>query len=353
MDKNEYFKDLLTPFWTGNTVYQESLFFIKNINDTLPESRLLFVPEKVLSFQSADGTVLYTEGKDFTINAEKKTIVLTNNSNIPFTTKTELYPKKESASKAKISHKKGDPDTFLLFSEGFFFHKLQVSITYTHSSGKWQGYTPMFSGANLPKTTEKLKNKVPLKLCISGDSISAGANASKLTGVSPYLPPYTELFAVFLEKQFNTEIILKNYAVGGWSSGNGLNNAGNIAAEKPDLTIIAYGMNDTVSNTPKGYAGNIKGIMDAIKKEKPETEFILIASMLGNEEWLVVKENFYLFRDELKKLCGKGVILADMTEMWDYLLRHKSFYDITGNGVNHPNDFGHRIYAHSTSRNEL
>jgi hypothetical protein len=27
------------------------------------------------------------------------------------------------------------------------------------------------------------------------------------------------------------------------------------------------------------------------------------------------------------------------------LLRHKSFYDLTGNGVNHPNDFGHVIYA--------
>jgi hypothetical protein len=27
------------------------------------------------------------------------------------------------------------------------------------------------------------------------------------------------------------------------------------------------------------------------------------------------------------------------------LLKRKSFYDLTGNGVNHPNDFGHCVYA--------
>ena len=34
-----------------------------------------------------------------------------------------------------------------------------------------------------------------------------------------------------------------------------------------------------------------------------------------------------------------------MTSMWDALLKRKSFYDLTGNGVNHPNDFGHMVYA--------
>ena len=31
--------------------------------------------------------------------------------------------------------------------------------------------------------------------------------------------------------------------------------------------------------------------------------------------------------------------------MWRDLLRRKSVYDLTGNGVNHPNDFGHQVYA--------
>ena len=34
-----------------------------------------------------------------------------------------------------------------------------------------------------------------------------------------------------------------------------------------------------------------------------------------------------------------------MTQMWTDLLKIKSYHDLTGNGVNHPNDFAHRIYA--------
>ena len=34
-----------------------------------------------------------------------------------------------------------------------------------------------------------------------------------------------------------------------------------------------------------------------------------------------------------------------MTAVWADLLARKSWHDLTGNGVNHPNDFGHRLYA--------
>ncbi len=34
-----------------------------------------------------------------------------------------------------------------------------------------------------------------------------------------------------------------------------------------------------------------------------------------------------------------------MTSIWEGMLRRKTFYDVTGNGVTHPNDFGHMVYA--------
>jgi hypothetical protein len=34
-----------------------------------------------------------------------------------------------------------------------------------------------------------------------------------------------------------------------------------------------------------------------------------------------------------------------MTSLWADLLKRKAWHDLTGNGVNHPNDFGHRLYA--------
>jgi hypothetical protein len=40
-----------------------------------------------------------------------------------------------------------------------------------------------------------------------------------------------------------------------------------------------------------------------------------------------------------------GAALADLTSLWADLLDRKSVHDLTGNGINHPNDFGHRLYA--------
>ena len=42
---------------------------------------------------------------------------------------------------------------------------------------------------------------------------------------------------------------------------------------------------------------------------------------------------------------GSGVALADVQKVWKKLLERKDFYDLSGNGVNHPNDYGHRVYA--------
>src|SRR5206468_3652236 len=75
-------------------------------------------------------------------------------------------------------------------------------------------------------------------------------------------------------------------------------------------------------------------------------EFVLVASMLGNHDWVVLHpEKLPPYRDALAKLCGPGVALADLTSIWTAFLELKHDWDQTGNGVNHPNDFGHRVYA--------
>ena len=47
----------------------------------------------------------------------------------------------------------------------------------------------------------------------------------------------------------------------------------------------------------------------------------------------------------LDQMAGPGVAVADMTTMWNELVARKKFEDLTGNGINHPNDFGHMVYA--------
>ena len=78
----------------------------------------------------------------------------------------------------------------------------------------------------------------------------------------------------------------------------------------------------------------------------PDVEFVLVSPMLPNPRWSYpVAERFPAYREALGRLCGEGAALADVTSVWTHLLARKSVHDLTGNGINHPNDFGHRVYA--------
>jgi len=335
---------LLDPFWKSKTMRGEALFFAQRKAGEPLEARLLFPPEAVVSVRSATGEVTYEEGKDYALDKAAGVVRLLPGSRIPSKMPEEMYPPADSKL-PKISSRKGDPKTHLIWSEGSFFHKLQVEVTYTHAAGLWPGYVPKFAGAALPGTLKKLRAKEPLKLCMAGDSISAGYNASKLTKAPPLMPCYGELVALGLEKAWGSKVTFANFAVGGWTSDNGLAAIGKVAAEKPDLVIIAFGMNDS-GKAPAKYAANIRAMMEEVRKTSPGAEFVLVASMLPNPEWSATRsESFPPFRDELAKLCGNGAALADLTAVWAEMMKRKSFHDLTGNGVNHPNDFGHRLYA--------
>jgi hypothetical protein len=87
-------------------------------------------------------------------------------------------------------------------------------------------------------------------------------------------------------------------------------------------------------------------MMTTIRRKRPNVDFILVATMMGNPEWSRSDTSLYMqYRDDLMRLSGPGVAVADLTSMWGDLLKSKKYVDLTGNGVNHPNDFGHRVYA--------
>jgi hypothetical protein len=71
--------------------------------------------------------------------------------------------------------------------------------------------------------------------------------------------------------------------------------------------------------------------------------------MSGNPDWTpTVAGPDALYAEKLREFTsrhGKGIALADVYKIWCRFLERKDFYDLTGNGVNHPNDYGHRIYA--------
>ena len=198
----------------------------------------------------------------------------------------------------------------------------------------------------MPLTIARLNRKQPLAISISGDSISKGYNASGFIRVAPYLPPYVELVATQLETATGSPIKLSNHAVAGWKSQDGLATIAQVIADKPNLVIVAYGMNDIPRHQPQEFKTNVAGIIAAIQKANSQTEIVLVAPMQGNPDSVhYPPKHFEEYRQILESLTGPGIALADVTAIWQELLKRKRFADITGNGINHPNDFGHRLYA--------
>ena len=350
--KPELAHAVLTPFWEA-TQLPEPILFLEENSDSKPTGKLLFKAKRIKSVTSATRKIVYQEGVDYIWNQEQQLFSLPHGSRIPFLTQELLYPLM-TADTPKIGKPRASKDEKrgVYFDNKAGYHHLQVEVTYEFEPNQWNGPVPSFAGTSLPNTLKKLKQKQPVKIFLAGDSISEGYNASRFSNAAPDCPAYGELFAQTLGHHFGSQVAFKNFAVGGWSASQGLKriNDEKLAEEKPDLVIIAFGMNDVWQKNAAAYKQHVQNMIQAFREKSPETEFILVASMLGNKNWGMPMEQFDLYRNALKEQCGPGIVLADLTEIWEEFLKHKTFYDLTGNGVNHPNDFGHIVYAQVLTR---
>ena len=335
----------LEPFWEGDTMHGESLFFLEPAPGAAAEASLLFQPKAVLALVHPATGATYEAGRDYTLDPESRRLVLTPDSRIPFTTRADFEP---ALGVTGQKYRDGTRDIF--FENGHRFHDLQVEINYTYDPGDWStlgGPVPESAAGQFPALMQKLAAAEPVTVCLLGDSISFGLNASGVVDAPPHQPAYGTLFAEGLQARYGNPVDYTNFSVSGMATPWGIEQATAVAAKQPDLVIIAFGMNDASGRmAPETFLKNIQAIMDGIRATHPAAAFVLVAGMLGNSDWIHAAPELYpQYRDVLQTASGPGVAVADLTSFWTALLERKKFADITGNGVNHPNDFGNRVYA--------
>jgi lysophospholipase L1-like esterase len=338
-------ESVLHPFWASQSMDREPVMFVAQKAGSTPTATLLFPPDGIMSVTNGDGSVTFKAGIDYIWNPGSRTLIFPANSNIPFMAEAELYPPIDSNGSFGRTM---DGKSGLFFNpSGRKFQNLQMNVTYGHTA-PWRGYVPPSTAGQLPRTMAALTSKKPLKIVVLGDSISVGACASDFFHGPPFQPPYVGLVLEGLQVEYDDNLInLVNLSVGGKLSSWGVEQADGAAAEHPDLVLLAFGMNDASGDVPgKDYAANIRAIINAIKKSNPNAEFILVATMTANPHWSNAHQNAYTeYEKALRGMTGPGIALADVTAIWRDILEVKKFIDLTGNGVNHPNDFGYRVYA--------
>ena len=340
----------IQPIWKGNTVYNETVMFVPNAKTKEIESApLLYTPDKIMSVRSFDLTKEYKEGVDYVVENGK--IKLTDRTRIPMWKYDDYYCRNVIGfDLPSISA----PGRHLKYGAGATFQKTQVCVTYTHKDA-WKGPVPAYAGSKLSKTMQLLNQKKPLSIVYNGDSITVGCESSKWNNIAPFAPIWTEMVTEELKAVYGGSIKETNTAVGGMDSKWGLENVQeNINKHNPNLVVLGFGMNDgTQGVKPEQFQSNIEKTIQAVRAKHPDCEFILVSTTLPNPDvsgpWMQYQPDY---QDVLEAIASRtsGVAVAKMTDMHKHLLSLKRYWDMTGNNINHPNDFLARVYAQVISQ---
>lgn len=352
MQFTSYDPDLwLLPYWKGRRVYHETVLFVGK-EDAAP---LLYRPSEIISVRDYGLQTEYRRGKDY-ILTEQGAIRRLPGSSIPYFTEDEYYRKEpDSIPVSILKGADGRPfgeKRYGKYGEGDTFTSRQIVVTYAHEDD-WRGTVPQGKSGRMQTFLQKLKCGERTIAVFYGDSITAGCNASgtEFGGkIPPFTPSYPEMVVGYLRRRFGAEIALVNTAVGGQNTAWGLQNAEErVIAHDPDLAVVAFGMNDPFLSVSE-YREQVRGIVDRIHAKLPECAVILVATTVPNVEsdWYGGNQKEYfagLYEIEKDPSCP-FVAVADMTRFHLDLLRAgKRFRDMTGNNINHPNDFLMRAYA--------
>lgn len=330
----------LKPVDADGEVYREACMAITETPDTEVVLRLLYPAKRIVEvIHNGTGEKL-EEGRDWTLRDGM--LVLPPGTNAPVQMASEFFINEKKNEDGTI---KRTPSTIRLV-EGTFYHERQIEVTYEPEVHDWKMPDPVSSLADLPRVQKLLNEKAPLKILLFGDSISYGGNASKVEGGWPWQPAFGELVAWDLARRSKSEITFMNHSRGGAGVEYGLSQAASqVGWFKPDLVILGYGMNDRRDNRRAIYKETLETIIDTIRKDSPDTEFVVVTSMLNNPKQSTGLEPILELRDLALSVDRPGVAFADVTTAHEKLIERKSYIDTSGNGANHPNDYLQRIYA--------
>jgi len=313
---------LLVPFWATTTMHRESAMLAGD--DERATATLLFRPDVIVAVTNAGTGTTYVEGVDYILARAERRIRRVPGSPMPWTD----WPATASA-------------------DGALTHDRTVAISYTYAPDQslWR---PPSQLHRIPAVAARLREGRLVTVCLTGDSISEGYDSSGFHGRSPFQPPYASLVNTALQQLSGAPVRLHNLATAGWTTAEGMWDIDRITAAESDLVIVAFGMNDASYADGDEFAANVALLLERVRARRPSVEFLLVSPMLPTPQcaW-VTATRFADYQVRLRDLAGEGIAFVDVTRLWSQIVERKSPYDLSGNGLNHPNDFGHRLYAHA------
>lgn len=358
--KRGFLMTLLSRIWKNNTVYQEPVCFSENASGALLGGTLIYRPSQVLEAVSWDGQIRYEEGIDYQVAGCR--ILRTEQSRIPFLHRSAYIRPYTGQTETAWLRLPGGREYAEIFPD---IYRYQVLVTYRHEE-RWEQPLSHDQSARLSRSFRLLNEGSEFHLVFYGDSITAGWEASgcdepavdlmtledchAVVNRPPYMPSWAELVTDTLRRQFpNCSVHKYNRAAGGSTTGWGCRHAAALVTPcAPDLVVLGFGMN-SLQDPPEQYVSEIRQIIQDIRRSHPLCEFLLLSPMVPNPEIAGFQNNALSDQQNaLRDLAGReaGIALAEVHSLFLALMeRGKEYLALTGNCINHPNDFSVRIYA--------
>ena len=345
-----------TPFWKTDVMYNESTTFIVREDGSIT-AKLYFKPTAILSVKSNDLKTTFTEGVDYTWDEETGTLTLPQGSSIPYFTQNDIHGKDENGNYIPDFGSATPWDELgrsrfgdALYCVGAFLYEKQIAVTYRYEFGSWDGPVTELQTGRLPKTMAKIEalqkagdSGDALNVVFFGDSIFTGCDSSKMYNREPFQGSFPDYFKQVIEEKYGIHVKRYNPSVGGMDSVWGVQNIQEVTSKQPDMVFIGFGMNDG-GKSGKQVRRNIERMMDSVREQYPDCEFVVVAPMVPNAEagFLSTQGEF---PESFGKLAGEGVAFVDMFSFHSKLLERKDFVSMSGNNINHPNDWLIRVYT--------
>lgn len=271
-------------------------------------------------------TIEYREGRDFAVDYAAGTIRRLEGSAIPDYSKNQLFGVKD------FNH---------VNYPGFGNFKEFVFVDYKPTS-RFEWPIQSRQDVLLRRTREKLERGEAVKVAAFGDSITAGGDAT-----APDLIYWQQWLTALRKRYPKATITGVNSATGGDTTVQGLARLEQkVLAEKPDLVLVAFGMNDqNIGSVPLDrFEANLHELVDRIK-QSTSAEIILLSSCLPNPNWHYTSGRMPDYGKTTRKVAvDRGCAFADVLTNWKAVVDRKKPEDLLANNVNHPNDFGHWVY---------
>ena len=340
-----------------NGIQEETLCFYTDVGGTVHGGRLLHDPGRILSVISYGGTVQYEQGVDYCI--DKSGISRCGNSRIPIMLAEEYCPE----------FKGEDQYRWLMLTDDVHYVRpygkirdYQIKVCYEPKSVDF-GFIPRSQVFRLPKTIRRLRDR-KLRIAFYGDSITVGCDASgrndlavdvntledkpERTDFPPYQPSWAQLVTDGLSTSFDADVSKANRAACGATAAWGAENAELLLRDYPaDLYVIGFGMNHMCGSAER-YRSDIFAVVSAVRSWRPDCEILLVSPMTANFDIASFQNNnMAAYEHALEEICmeNKGIALAPVHSVFREISKRKDYLSLSGNCVNHPNDYAVRIYA--------